>query len=366
MSRNKLSLADSNMPFAGSDLEKKIREANAQREEAWAAAGKEVGLEVFRIEKFQVKPWPKEKYGQFCDGDSYIILQTRGEGLYDVFYWLGMFTSQDEAGTAAIKCVELDDALGGKPIQHREVQGAESGQFMDLFNGEVRVLEGGVESGFKQAEELKLPVRLFHFRSNGGIKSTKMYQRTVAAENLNEDDVFILDNDRDVYIFQGSTSSPGERMMASTTANRIAANRARGCRVTVVSSSDAPEDFWKLLGGKIEVKAQPDLEKLTGRGKNKNLYKVSNAEGGEVRITTVLEKQEKIPLSELKSEDAFILDCGNEVLVWIGSGASAEERLNAMPMAQKFLNEKGRPAQTPISRVLEGAEGAFFKEITTE
>ena len=97
------------------------------------------------------------------------------------------------------------------------------------------------------------------------------------------------------------------------------------------------------------------------------MYKVSDAEDGKtLQITTVLEKQEKIPLSELKSEDAFVLDCGNEVLIWIGSGASAQERMNAMPMAQKFLNEKGRPAQTPLTRVLEGAEGAFFKEITQE
>ena len=40
---------------------------------------------------------------------------------YDVHFWIGRHSSQDEYGTAAYKTVELDDKLGGRAVQHREV-----------------------------------------------------------------------------------------------------------------------------------------------------------------------------------------------------------------------------------------------------
>lgn len=84
----------------------------------------------------QVEDWPAEQYGEFFNGDSYIILNTYKEEeeiKYDVHFWIGKYSTQDEYGTAAYKTVELDTFLDDKPIQHREVQGHESSSFKSYF-----------------------------------------------------------------------------------------------------------------------------------------------------------------------------------------------------------------------------------------
>ncbi|KAJ7360072.1 hypothetical protein OS493_019164 [Desmophyllum pertusum] len=67
---------DSNLALFGSDVEKNVKKASAGTEKAWAEAGKEVGLQIWRIVQFKVTHLPKEDYGKFFGGDSYIILNT--------------------------------------------------------------------------------------------------------------------------------------------------------------------------------------------------------------------------------------------------------------------------------------------------
>jgi gelsolin len=58
--------------IVGSELDRKIKHAASELETAWEGMGQQAEVRVWRIEKFKVVPWAREKYGMFHKGDSYI------------------------------------------------------------------------------------------------------------------------------------------------------------------------------------------------------------------------------------------------------------------------------------------------------
>jgi len=161
-------LEETNAAKLGSSEDRAVKKSSAEKEPAWKGAGQKPGLEIWRIEKFKVVAWPKDLYGSFYSGDSYICLHTYKEQgkdalKWDLYFWLGKHTTQDEAGTAAYKTVELDTLLNDGPVQHREVMGYESDGFLALFPN-IRIMEGGVDSGFKHVEAEKYEPLLLHLK----------------------------------------------------------------------------------------------------------------------------------------------------------------------------------------------------------
>ena len=103
--------------LTSTELEKKLREESSQEEPAWKGCGTTEGLEIWRVENNKLASWPKEEYGNFFTGDSYIILRTEKDISsnlfeYTIHAWTGDDTSKDEAAIASYKVIELDDYLG--------------------------------------------------------------------------------------------------------------------------------------------------------------------------------------------------------------------------------------------------------------
>uniref|UniRef100_U5ETK7 Putative gelsolin n=1 Tax=Corethrella appendiculata TaxID=1370023 RepID=U5ETK7_9DIPT len=338
---------------------------------AFENAGQVKGLEIWRIENFEPAPYPKKDYGKFYTGDSYIVLNTKvsksGELSWDVHFWLGSKTTQDESGSAAILTIQLDDQLHGAPVQHREVQDHESQLFLSYFKNGIRYAEGGVASGFQNVETNAAgEKRLFQVK---GKKNVRVRQVDLSVESMNKGDCFILDAGTDIYVYVGKEAKRVEKIKAISAANQIRDQDHNG-RATVhiideFSSHSDQEIFFEVLesGSPDSVpdsSTSPDDDEFEKQNQREiTLYKVSDATGS-LQVTPISQK----PLRQefLASEDCFILDTASGIFVWVGKGATGPEKKHAMLRAQEFIAQNDYPAWTQVHRIVEFAEPAPFKQ----
>ncbi|KAK7244543.1 hypothetical protein RIF29_39367 [Crotalaria pallida] len=328
---------------------------------AFQGVGQRSGTEIWRIEDFQPVPLPKSDYGKFYMGDSYIILQTtQGKGgtyFYDIHFWIGKDTSQDEAGTAAIKTVELDASLGGRAVQHREIQGHESDKFLSYFKPCIIPLEGGIASGFKKPEEEEFETRLYICK---GKRVVRMKQVPFARSSLNHDDVFILDTQDKIYQFNGANSNIQERAKALEVIQFLKEKYHEGkCDVAIVddgkldTESDSGE-FWVLFGGFAPIgKKVISEDDIIPETIPAQLYSIAD---GEVKPL-----EGELSKSLLENNKCYLLDRGAEVFVWVGRVTQVEERKAACQAAEEFIASQKRPKSTRITRVIQGYETHAFK-----
>jgi gelsolin len=261
---------------------------------------------------------------------------------WDVHFWLGLETTQDESGAAAIHTIQLDDQLGGGPVQHREVQDHESQLFLNYFK------------------------RLFQVK---GKKNIRVRQVDLSIAAMNKGDCFILDAGNDIYVYVGKDSKRVEKMKATSAANQIRDQDHNGrARVQIVdefSSDTDKEHFFTVLGSGSpsqvpDASTAEDDESFERKDESgTTLYTVTDASGS-LQVTPVAQKPLKQEM--LNTNDCFILDTGSGIYVWVGKKATEQEKKQAMSRAQGFLQSKKYPVWTKITRIVEGAESAPFKQ----
>jgi len=274
---------------------------------------------------------------------------------YDVHFWLGDHTSQDEAGTAAYKTVELDEKLGGIPVQYREVHGHESERFVSYFPPGLRVLDGGIETGFHHVNPSEYKARLFQVKGKGA--NIAVHQVALARDSLNSGDVFILDDGKELYQWNGKESSHAEKSQAAVLTQHLA--NEHGGHHSVIEEGDEPNRFWELLGGKGPIKSAKEGgdDKAAKATHTKKLLKLSDLSGS-LKMAEV--GSGKISKSLLDDNEVFIADDGSQVFVWIGKNASVAEKSKGLQYAEKYLQQAGHPAHLPIARIVQGHEPDHF------
>ncbi|ETE66883.1 Gelsolin [Ophiophagus hannah] len=330
-------------------------------------AGKQPGLQIWRIEKFDLVPVPRNLYGDFFMGDAYVILNTirqrNGNLQYDLHFWLGNECSQDESGSAAIFTVQLDDYLGGRAIQHREVQGHESSTFLGYFKSGLKYKAGGVASGFRHVVPNEVTVqRLLQVKGRRTVRATEV---PVSWDSFNRGDCFILDLGSNIHQWCGSDANRFERLKATQVAKGIRDNERSGrARVFVEDDGAERDEMIQVLGPKPTLPAgtTDDTQADATNRRLAKLYKVSNG-AGNMAVSLVADEN---PFSQaaLVSDDCFILDHGTDgkIFVWKGRNANSEERKAALKTASEFISKMNYPRHTQIQVLPEGGETPLFKQ----
>ncbi|XP_052748093.1 gelsolin-like [Galleria mellonella] len=341
---------------------------------AFANAGHQAGVEVWRIKDFNPEPVSQKDYGKFYKGDSYIVLKTTADKKnklsWDIYYWIGSESTQDESGASAILSVGLDDKFNGAAVQHRETQGYESQQFKALFPSGLQYQSGGYPTAFRHvttnagAEKRLIQVK--------GRRDVRVRQVDPSISSMNKGDCFILDVDHDVYIYVGPNSRNVEKLKAVSVANQIRdqdhAGRARVETIDQYSSDVDVQKFFTALGSGTKdsvpdaTAGGDDQSFVTSEEQNVMLTEVSDS-SGKLKSTAVSKPYRQ---DQLKQQEAYILDTiTGGVYVWIGKQSTERERSEAMSKAQQLLTAKSYPSWVQVKRIPQGTEPAIFKQYFT-
>ena len=322
-----------------------LHAAAAADESSWSEDPGTGVMEVWRIEDFKKVKVPDAEVGQFYAGDSYIILykfRRQGRDEEVIYFWQGKDSSQDEKGTSAWLAKELDDEMGGRPVQVRVVQGKEPNHFTKLFNGAMIVKKGGKASGFRNSTETDECTRESQaaclYRINGTSKfNTSALEVEPSSSNLNGGDCFVLTTKESTVAWIGNGANQSERE-----ATAIVADTIKVGEVAVVDEGSEPDAFWDALGGKSDY---PAVAPGASEPYEPRLFQCSNATGA-----FAVDEVCNFDQSDLVEDDVMLLDCYTEVFLWLGSGCNQQEKKDALKTAMSYIATAtdGRDKDTPI------------------
>lgn len=250
----------------------------------------------------------------------------------------------------------LDDHLAGNPVQHREVQGNESERFLSYFKarGGITYRQGGIASGFHRHQSNNEP-RLFRLKGRHTVRLFEM--ASIDWSHIFRGDVYLLDLNEVIFVWNGSRSNKFERLQAMQRARQLRDERGKANIVIIEDGEETKmhKDELKLFETKLALKDKSTKLNTNDTSEENDddtrldaahikLYKCSD-ESGTLKVTE--KKAGPLVRTDLESEvssfccstvgsdlvfqDAYIVDNGAYgVWVWVGRRSNPKERREAM------------------------------------
>lgn len=205
----------------------------------------------------------------------------------------------------------LDDHLSGNAVQHREVESNESERFLSYFKarGGITYRQGGIASGFHKHQSTNEP-RLFRLKGRHNVRLFEM--PSIDWSQITRGDVYLLDLNEVIFIWNGARSNKYERLQAMQRARQLRDERGQANIVIIEDGEETKmnKEELKLFESKLLLR-----EKMSKLNTNETpdeldddkrfdaahikLYKCSD-ESGTLKVTE--KKAGPLMKSDLESE----------------------------------------------------------------
>jgi len=319
-------------------------------------------MEMYRIEKFKPTPVEQEHWGKFYDGDSYVCV-CKGQKQYDIHFWEGRDSTSDETGSAAAFTDQLMKILSMPAHSHLELMEEESELFMSRFDGGIKYLHGGCDSGFSH---YVAPEHVPELMRVHGDKYPRVFPIEMKASSMNHGDCFVLDMGNNIYVWQGTEANKYEKNAAVYYAQNLKNHEMKShaeVHFPQTMGGDVEAEFWSHLEGSADdvKEAHAVEEKPDPTEEEKLMYRLWHVrEDAEGKMLTDEVKDRPLRRTMLDDTDTYILELYNKVYVWQGHGASDNEKYACMRICVTHKEKMKKPKGTSITRIPQGCEDSLF------
>ncbi|XP_062085157.1 villin-1 [Humulus lupulus] len=319
-------------------------------------------LKVWRVDgdELSLVPIPEQK--KLFSGDCYIVQYVypgngREENLF--YAWLGRESILEDRRDAISHMNSIVDSTRGDPVMAQVVQDKEPDQFFLIFQMLI-IYKGGKSAGYRKFlaeeginDEMYNESEDAFFRIQGtSPDNMRAIQVDQVPSSLNSSYCYILKSGASVFTWIGNLSLTRDHDLL----HRMLEFINPTWQPISVREGSEPDIFWTALGGKSEYAKGKEIK---GHVEDPRLFLLNITEG-DFKAKEIF----NFTQDDLTTEDVLVLDCHNELYIWIGCHSKVKSKQQALMLGLKFLEtdvlDEGLSVETPFYVVTEGQEPTFF------
>ncbi|XP_050556662.1 gelsolin, cytoplasmic-like [Spodoptera frugiperda] len=297
--------------------------------------------------------------GMLYQSEVYVVkyqyTEEDGEDNYIVYYWIGSKASADDKQAGAELVAQLEDELGDDAAVVKVPQGKEPRHFLIIFKGNLAIVFGGKDTDYKptnaEGNYDENSTRLFRVEGTD-LSDMRAVQVGETADNLEDDDVYVLELADIVYVWIGNESNEKEKAAVKTFVKMLVGEEKE---ISTVEQGSEPPEFWDALGGEPEEKSGSGWRNAV----NRRVTAPRTLTAVNVSITkkiTFEDLDTEFTQQDLSDDGVYILDTGEELYLWQGKKIPERVKMARNDIIKEYIEDDG------LDRTVDNALVVFVKQ----